>query len=74
MKVPRFRWPRARVSFVRTIEIHRKIFKNFLGQNHFAQMLKSWFVSLFDGPLPSLFKQGSQDLRGPCARGPSFEP
>ena len=33
------------------IEIHRKILKNFLLQNHLAQMLEIWYVALPSGPL-----------------------
>ena len=34
------------------IEIHRKILKNFLLQNHLAQMLEIWYVALPSGPVP----------------------
>ena len=49
-------WPHAVGAYVQTIEIHRKIFKNLLLQNHLAQMLKIWYVALPSGPLPSFFK------------------
>ena len=32
------------------------IFKNFLLQNHLAQMLEIWYVVLPSNPLPNLFK------------------
>ena len=32
------------------IEIHRKILKNLLLQNHLAQMLDIWYVALSSGP------------------------
>ena len=32
--------------------IHRKILKNLLLQNHLAQMLEIWYVTLPRGPLP----------------------
>ena len=34
------------------IEIHRKVLKNLLLQNHLAQMLEIWYVALPSGPLP----------------------
>ena len=34
------------------IEIHRKILKDLLLQNHLAQMLEIWYVTLPNGPLP----------------------
>ena len=37
---------------VSIIEIHRKILKNLLLQNHLAQMLEIWYVALPSGPLP----------------------
>ena len=46
-----------------TIEIQRKILKNLLLQNRWAQMLEIWYVALPSGPLPSLFiwwPQGSK--------------
>ena len=33
-------------------EIHRKILKTLLLQNHLAQMLEIWYVVLPSGPLP----------------------
>ena len=38
------------------IEIHRKILKNLLLQNHLAQMLEIWYVALPSGPLPISLK------------------
>ena len=38
------------------IEIHRKILKNLLLQNHLAQMLEIWYIALPSGPL-SIFVQ-----------------
>ena len=35
------------------IEIHRKILKNLLLQNHLAQMLDIWYVALPSSLLPS---------------------
>ena len=46
-------------SEYQTIEIHRKILKNLLLQNHLAQMLEIWYVALPSGPIPSLFKPQS---------------
>ena len=39
---------------------HRKIFKNFLLQNHLPQMLEISYVALPSGPLPILFKSRSK--------------
>ena len=41
---------------VRAIEIHRKIFKNLLLQNHLASMLEIQLLAFPSGPLPSVFK------------------
>ena len=54
---------------VSIMEIHGKIFKIFLLQNHLAQMLEIRYVALPSGPLPILFKGRSQGPRWPRARG-----
>ena len=38
------------------IEIHRKILKILLLQNHLAQILEIWYVALPSGPISVLFK------------------
>ena len=38
------------------IEIHRKMLKNLLLQNHLAHMLDIWYVALPSGPLPIFVK------------------
>ena len=41
-------------SYVKFIEVHRKIFKkNHLLQNHLAQLLEVWCVAIPSGLLPS---------------------
>ena len=45
-----------------------KIFRNLLLQNHLAQMLEIWYVTLLSGTLPNLFKCRSQ---GPKWSNPS---
>ena len=46
------KWPRPGVSYVWTIQIHRKILKILLLQNLFPQMLEICYVALSSGPLP----------------------
>ena len=62
------KWPHTKGSWVRTIEKHRKIFKNLLLPNHLAQVLEIWYVAWPSGHLPTLFKWWSQGLKWPHNR------
>ena len=56
---PRFqglRWPHARGSYARIIEMIRNILRTLFLQNHLAQMFEFSYVALPSGLLPSLFK------------------
>ena len=46
-----------------------KIFKNFLLQDHFHQMLEIRFVALPSSPLPSVFEPRSMGSKWPYALG-----
>ena len=73
MKVPGLKMAPDQVSLVRTIEIHRKIFKILRLQNHLAKMLEIRYVAL-----PSSFYQvcsnvGPSVQDGPAPGGPRFK-
>ena len=63
------KWANARVSWIRTIEIHRKIFKNLLLQNHLAQVLEIWYAAW-----PSVHAIVPVSEMAPCQEDPVFEP
>ena len=56
-------------------EIHRKIFKNLLIQNHLAQMLEIWYVALPSGPLPIFVQMMVPGYKMALRQGgPRFKP
>ena len=56
------------------LEIHRKIFKNILLQNHLAWMLENRYVFLPGGLLQFCSNKGPRIQTGPVPGGPRFKP
>ena len=68
MMTPGFKMALPKGSWVWTIELYRKIFKNFLLQKHLAQMLEIWHVALPCSPLLSLLKWWPHGPKWPSGR------
>ena len=56
------------------IEIHRKILKILLFQNHLAQMLEIWYVALPSGLYQGCSNEGPRIHGGLAPGGPRFKP
>ena len=59
---------------VSIIEIHKKILKILLLQNHLAQVLEICYVALPSGPLPRMFKSKVPGSKVARPGGPRFKP